>query len=121
MIKSKRKKLKSQFISYLISDTQTKLPTIEKEDYAIHYALQKLNNYLRSGTFTIYTDHKPLKYLFYSSIQNKKIQIWASYDCKIQYLKGKDNIYVDLLTRAADQSKNNYDPPVDIGNRIYDD
>ena len=49
--------------------------TVEKEAYAIHFALQKLDYYLHYAQFIIKTDHKPLKYLLESPMQNKKIQL----------------------------------------------
>lgn len=42
---------------------------IEKEAYAIHYALQKLHHYLHESEFTIKTDHQPLKYLLESDVK----------------------------------------------------
>ena len=54
------------FLSHKLSDTQTRWSTIEKEAYAIHYALQKLNHYMHSASFVICTDHKPLQYLLNS-------------------------------------------------------
>lgn len=111
------------FLSHKLSDTQTRWSTIEKEAYAIHYALNKLNHYLHSATFTIYTDHRPLEYLLKSPIQNRKIQTWAlsmaGYDCTIQYLKGKDNVCADLLSRAVNASRDEDDPPVEIDDRNY--
>ena len=38
-------------------------PVIEKQAFAIQYAVQKLNYYLSGAVFTIKTDHQPLKYL----------------------------------------------------------
>ena len=38
------------FISHKLSDTQTRWSPIEKEAYAIHYALQKFHHYLHSAT-----------------------------------------------------------------------
>ena len=111
------------FLFHKLSDTQTKWSTIEKEAYAIHYALQKLHHSLHSATFTIYTDHKPLVYLLNSPIQNRKIQTWAlsiaGYNCIIQHLKGKDNACADLLSRAVDASEDNEDTPIDIDDRSY--
>lgn len=111
------------FLSHKLSDTQTRWSTIEKEAYAIHYSLQKLNHYLHGATFTIYTDHKPLEYLLKSSIQNRKIQTWAlgmaGYDCTIQYLQGRDNMCADLLSRAVDAPVSDDDQQVDIDNRNY--
>lgn len=34
--------------------------TVEKEAFAIHYAIQKLDHYLHNATFVIKTDHRPL-------------------------------------------------------------
>ena len=64
-------------LSHKLSNTQTRWSTIEKEAYAIHYTFQKLNHYLHSAAFTIYTDHRPLEHLLNSPIQNRKIQTWA--------------------------------------------
>jgi hypothetical protein len=46
-----------------IEQTQQKWPVIEKEAFALHYALQKLDHYLHGAEFIIKTDHKPLNYL----------------------------------------------------------
>ena len=52
----------------ILSKTQCKWSTVEKEAYAIHFALQKLDHYLHGAQFVIKTDHKPLKYLLESPI-----------------------------------------------------
>ena len=91
------------FLSHKLSKTQSKWSTIEKEAFAIHYALQKLDHYLHNAEFTIFTDHRPLKYLLESPMQNKKIQLWAlgiaGYNCKIEWLMGTDNTIADFLSR----------------------
>ena len=50
------------FLSHRLSKTQQKWPVIEKDAFAIHYALQKVDHYLHGAEFMIKTDHKPLKY-----------------------------------------------------------
>ncbi|OOZ03087.1 hypothetical protein BOW22_11585, partial [Solemya velum gill symbiont] len=91
------------FLSHKLSDTQKRWSTVEKEAYAIHYSLQKLHHYLHRSRFVIRTDHAPLKYLLESPMKNRKIQLWAlsmaSYNCKIEYLKGTENVCADLLSR----------------------
>jgi hypothetical protein len=91
------------FLSHKLSPTQTKWSTIEKEAYAIHFALQKLDYYLHSAEFIIRTDHRPLKYLLESKMQNRKIQLWAlgiaGYNCTIEYIPGTENTCADLLSR----------------------
>ena len=48
------------FLSHKLSDTQSMWSTIEKEAYAIHYALQKLDHCLHGAKFTIRCVHAPL-------------------------------------------------------------
>jgi hypothetical protein len=91
------------YLSHRLSGTQTRWSTIEKEAFAIHYALKKLDCYLHNASFTIRTDHKPLKYILESPMQNKKIQLWAlsiaGYNCKVEYVAGTDSLVADLLSR----------------------
>lgn len=76
---------------------------IEKDAYAIAYALQMMPYYLDGEEFVIKTDHKPLKYLFEADWTNRKIQMWAlklsGYNCRIEYLSSKKNACADLLSR----------------------
>ena len=115
------------YLSHKLSDTQTRWSTIEKEAFAIHFALQKLDHYLHNAEFIIRTDHKPLKYLLDSPMQNKKIQLWAlgiaGYNCKIEYIKGTDNSCADLLSRIPQsagltQENDTYEP--DISDKAYE-
>ena len=65
------------FLSHKLSDSQCRWSTIEKEAYAIHCSLLKLDHYLHGAKFTVRTDHKPLKYLLESPRQNRRVQMWA--------------------------------------------
>ena len=91
------------YLSHKLSDSQKKWPTIQKEGFAIVYALEKLNHYLQGAKFVIRTDHKPLKYLFSAKMNNRKIQMWAikisANNCSIEYLEGKKNTRADMLSR----------------------
>ncbi|CAG2220461.1 unnamed protein product [Mytilus edulis] len=114
------------FLSHKLSDTQTRWSTIEKEAFAIHYALQKLNHYLYNAEFVIKTDHKPLKYILESPMQNKKIQLWAlnitGYNCTIQYIPGPQNVCADFMSRLPSDEKpnENPDPYPDISDNTYE-
>ena len=92
-----------QYISKQLSGAQLKWATIEKEAFAVVHALTKLRPYLYDASFTIHTDHKPLKALFVSEIKNTKIQCWAvlitEYGAPIEYRKGPNNIRADMLSR----------------------
>lgn len=48
------------FLSHSLSKSQRKWTVTEKEAFAIHYAIKKLDFYLRGMTFTVKTDHEPL-------------------------------------------------------------
>ena len=49
------------YLSHRLSKSQVKWYIIEKEAYAILFALQELDLYLHNSEFVICTDHKPLK------------------------------------------------------------
>lgn len=97
------------YLSHKLSKSQCKWSVVEKEAFAIHFALQKLDYYLHNARFVIRTDHKPLKFLLESPMQNKKIQLWAlsmsGYNCSIEYIAGTTNICADLLSRHPDNVK----------------
>ena len=100
------------FLSHKLSDSQIKsYSTSEKEAFAIHYALKKLHYYLHNATFTIKTDHQPLKYLFSAEQKNRRIQAWSltigSYNCNIEYIKGTENVCADLLSRSPPKDEDN--------------
>jgi hypothetical protein len=121
------------FLSHKLSDTQTRWSTIEKEGFAIHYSLQKLDHYLHGAQFVIKTDHKPLKYILDAPMVNQKLMRWAlsiaGYNCKVMYIEGKNNHCADLLSRIpgvptdqdAEQSKvsDSADDP-DIDDRTFE-
>jgi hypothetical protein len=97
-----------QYISHQLSGVQRRWATIEKEAYALVYALQKLRPYLLGADFTIYVDHKPLKCLFTKEMNNTKIQRWgillAEYGAKIEYRRGVHNVRADSLSRLPSDS-----------------
>ena len=53
-----------QYISKQLTEGQRKWSAIEREAFAVIYALRKLRLYLQGVQFTVYTDHKPLRSLF---------------------------------------------------------
>lgn len=91
------------YLSKQLSATQRRWATIEKEAYAVIYALKQLRPYLWGAEYRTFTDHKPLTSLFTKDLNNTKIQRWAvlmsEYNCKVEYHKGKLNIRADMLSR----------------------
>ena len=92
-----------QYLSHQLHGAQRRWAAIEKEAYAVVYALEKLRPYLYGASFTVYTDHKPLTSLFTKQMANTKIQRWsvllAEYGAKIEYRKGPLNVRADMLSR----------------------
>ena len=91
------------FLSHKLSPTQCRYSTIERECYAIYYALQKLHTYLLNAKFEIFCDHQPFKYLLESPMMNKRVQMWAltiqGCNATMSYIKGSTNTLADLLGR----------------------
>ena len=98
------------YVSKQLTDTQRRWSAIEREAYAIIYSLTKLRCYLHGADFTIYTDHKPLKSLFFAEIQNSRVQRWAmlisEFGCKIEYRQGKHQVRADMLSRVRIETVN---------------
>ena len=98
------------FLSHKLSPTQCRWSTVEKEAWAIHHSLEKLNSWISCSQILVRTDHQPLKYLLNSETGsfNRKINSWAltmaSYNIDVEYLPGKQNLIADLLSRRPKSS-----------------
>ena len=77
--------------------------TIEKELLAIIWGIQHFRPYLYRREFTIYTDHKPLKWLESNRDLCSRLTRWriklSDYNYTIEYKKGKSNTNADALSR----------------------
>jgi len=97
------------YLSKQLTATQRRWATIEKEAYAVVYALRQLRPYVWGADFKVYTDHKPLTCLFTKEMNNTKIQRWqvllAEYGAKVEYRKGKNNIRADMLSRIRQREE----------------
>eukprot|EP00914_Ancora_sagittata_P034747 GHVO01070115.1.p1 GENE.GHVO01070115.1~~GHVO01070115.1.p1 ORF type:complete len:862 (+),score=100.28 GHVO01070115.1:29-2587(+) len=81
--------------------------TLEKELTAIVFALRRMHNYIHGGHVTVQTDHKPLVPMFnrevhLSTIRQQRLLLKLhEYDLTLEYLKGKDNVIADALSRMT--------------------
>ena len=70
---------------------------------AILHALTKFRRYLVGGRFKVKTNHNSLKYFLEQKELNERQQKWVSkiqaYDFEIEYVKGKNNVVADALSR----------------------
>ena len=93
-----------QYLSGRLIGSQTKWSPIEKEAFALVYALKKFHCYVYGSEVTCYTDHKPLLSFFVGEIKNTKVQRWSilisEYGAKIAYKEGRRNIRADQFSRV---------------------
>ena len=92
------------FASCKLNDTQKRWSTIEREAYAVIYALKKFDVWIYGSHIDLYTDHNPLQYLISCVPQSSKLTRWAlsltRYDISVYHIHGKDNVTADCLSRC---------------------
>ncbi|KAI3762604.1 hypothetical protein L1987_53041 [Smallanthus sonchifolius] len=78
-------------------------PTHDLEHTAVVFALKIWRHYLYAVKFTIYSEHKSLKYFFEQRELNMRQRRWLEllkdYDCEIICHPGKANVVADALSR----------------------
>ena len=94
------------FFSKGYTEPMSKWAIVEKELYALIYALQKCRRYVLGRKFTVYTDHKPLIWMVDGVKQDgvsSKIFRWlyfsSEFDFDIVHVPGNLNIVPDTLSR----------------------
>ncbi|XP_064470511.1 uncharacterized protein LOC135384989 [Ornithodoros turicata] len=91
------------FLSKKLSDSQSKWSTIEREAFAIVWALGRLDTWLFGAKIKVLTDHNPLAYLARSSPSSARLTRWSlalqKYELEISHIKGSHNKCADALSR----------------------
>jgi transposase InsO family protein len=91
------------FISKSFNSVQLRWSTIEKEGFAIYYALQKMEHLLRDIHFSVLTDHKNLVYITTSG--SAKVIRWKlaiqEFDYEIEHIDGVKNVVADAFSRMC--------------------
>lgn len=91
------------FASKAFTKGESNKSTIEQELTAIHWAINHFRPYIYGRKFIIRTDHRPLIYLF--SLKNPSSKLtrmrWdlEEYNFEVEYIKGKENVLSDALSR----------------------
>ena len=92
-----------------LHETEQRYSNIEQELLSIVFALERFHHYVYGYTATVQTDHKPSvsvwkKYIMCNSPRRQRLLLRLSqYDLNIEYLKGKDNVVADALSRVSPQ------------------
>lgn len=92
-----------QYVSRVLNKAQCNYSTIEKEMYAIVSIVTTFRHYLLGFNFILFTDHRPLTYLFNLKNPSGKLYRWrlslSEYHFKIVYKPGSQNVVADALSR----------------------
>lgn len=99
------KDLPVAFASKSFQKAEVNKSTIEKELIAVHWAIKYFRPYLFGTKFTVKSDHRPLAYLFSmkdpsSRLTRMRLDL-EEHDFVIQYIKGKNNVTADALSRIS--------------------
>lgn len=91
------------YASRTLNDSERKYSAIEKELLAIVWAVAYFRPYLFGRHFTVYSDHRPLQWLFAIKEPSSRLFSWKTklqaYDFDIIYKKGCLNVAADALSR----------------------
>ena len=80
---------------------------------AIVFALERLNHYTFGRTITVQSDHQPLQSIWKKSIVSAGPRLQrlllrlAHYDLNMEFLRGKENVIADVLSRVCPLQSNN--------------
>ena len=100
-----------EFISKTLTKTERRWSTYEKEAFAIFYSLRKWEHHLRDVKFTLFTDHKNLKYL--TKDPSAKVMRWRmavqDYSFDVAYIPGEENIIADGFSRLCHTHRDDED------------
>ena len=97
------------YSSRSLTETEQRYSNIERELLSVVFALERFHHYVYGYTVTVQTDHKPLVSIWKKSIASNSPRLQrlllrlSQYDVNIDYLKGKDNVVADALSRLSPQ------------------
>ena len=98
------------YASRSLTPGEQRYSNIERELLGVVFALERLHQYVYGYTVVVQTDHLPLvsiwkKTIAASSPRLQRLLLRLSqYDVDVQYLKRKENIIADALSRISPQA-----------------
>ena len=91
------------FASLKLTNTQMHWSTIEREAFAVIWALKRFRSWIFLSKIIIYSDHNPLSYLTDASPKSAKLTRWAlalqEFNVDFRYRPGRQNTVADFLSR----------------------
>nr|KYP73260.1 Retrovirus-related Pol polyprotein from transposon 17.6 [Cajanus cajan]KYP73264.1 Retrovirus-related Pol polyprotein from transposon 17.6 [Cajanus cajan] len=93
------------YASRKLKNHERNYPTHDLELAAVVFALKIWRHYLYGARFSVFSDHKSLKYLFDQKELNMRQRRWMEflkdYDFQLMYHPGKANVVADALSRKS--------------------
>jgi len=93
------------FASQKLTDTQMAWATIEREAYAVIWALNRFRDLIFGARVSIFCDHNPLQYIRECAPKSAKLLRWSlalqEFDVDFHYKKGPHNVVADWLSRQG--------------------
>jgi hypothetical protein len=91
------------YASKKFSECQSRWSAIDREAFAILYALQKFGVIVFGSKIILYSDHNPLQFMTKGNPSSAKLLRWSlaiqKYDLDVRHIKGSDNKVADCLSR----------------------
>ena len=91
------------YASHKLKPHEEQYATHDLELVVVILALKLWRHYLVGKSFTLKTDHQSLQYIFTQRDLNARQRRWSEfmseYDFGISYIKGKENVVGDALSR----------------------
>ena len=91
------------YLSKKLGQAEKNYAVIEKECYAIVWAIESLRVYLEGRSFVVETDHAPLQWLNRMKSTNQRLLRWSltlqEFRFDISHVAGRENVIADVLSR----------------------
>lgn len=91
------------YYSRKLRDAELRYPTIDTEALAVVEAVRVFDPYLYGRSFIIYTDHRPLTYVFHRKTKSLRMTRWSHelsfYNYRLRYKPGAAHQVPDCLSR----------------------
>ena len=99
------------YFSRKLRDVETKYSPIDVEALAVVEGVRHFDAYLYGRHFVVYTDHRPLIYVFKRKTGSLRMSRWCweltAYSYDLRYKRGASNHVPDALSRAVPDPKSN--------------
>ena len=95
------------YASRTLTDTEHRYSNIERELLGVVFGLERLHHYTFGKPITVETDHQPLTSIWKKTIATSSPRLQrlllrlAQYDVNIKYLRGRENVIADALSRVT--------------------